>query len=173
MEEAQDKPQKRRKTFRDRYKHQSRPKPEQNLFVRMQQTEEGRLLWKIWTDRRFLKPNGKGPGRPRGSPDGYTGKEMRRMRAIAKDEAKRMVRIMEKKGFEIPENEYAREAIEAAVETMRMDAISPKDKLTAARLVLDFTKSKPAAQAELTVKRAEDYLADIAKELVIDEDKSE
>jgi hypothetical protein len=87
------------------------------------------------------------------------------MRAIAKDEAKRMVRIMEKKGFQVPENEYAREAIEAAVETMRMDAISPKDKLTAARLVLDFTKAKPAAQTELTVKRAEDFLADIAKDL--------
>lgn len=87
------------------------------------------------------------------------------MRAIAKDEAKRMVRIMEKKGFEIPENEFAREAIEAAVETMRMEAISPKDKLTAARLVLDFTKAKPAAQTELTVKRAEDFLAEIAKDL--------
>ena len=87
------------------------------------------------------------------------------MRAIAKDEAKRMVRIMEKKGFEIPENEYAREAIEAAVETMRMEAISPKDKLTAARLVLDFTKSKPAAQTEVTVKKAEDFLAEIAKEI--------
>jgi hypothetical protein len=87
------------------------------------------------------------------------------MRAIAKDEAKRMVRIMEKKGFEIPENEYAREAIEAAVETMRMEAISPKDKLTAARLVLDFTKSKPAAQTEVTVKKAEDFLAEIAKDL--------
>lgn len=87
------------------------------------------------------------------------------MRAIAKDEAKRMVRIMEKKGFEIPKNEFAREAIEAAVETMRMDAISPKDKLTAARLVLDFTMSKPAAQAELTVKKAEDFLAEIAKDL--------
>jgi len=87
------------------------------------------------------------------------------MRAIAKDEAKRMVRIMEKKGFEIPESEFAREAIEAAVETMRMESVSPKDKLTAARLVLDFTKAKPAAQTELTVKRAEDFLADIAKDL--------
>jgi hypothetical protein len=53
-----------------------------------------------------------------------------------------------------------------------MEAINPKDKLTAARLVLEFTKAKPAAQAELTVKRAEDYLADIAKEMIIDEDKS-
>lgn len=172
MEEATEKPQKKRKSYRDRYQYQSRPNPEQNLFVRMQQTEEGRLLWKIWTDRRFLKPNGKGPGRPPGSPDGFTQKEMRKKRAIAKDEAKRLVRAMEKKGFEIPKNEFAREAIEAAVETLRMDTVNVKDKLTAARLVLDFTMSKPAAQAELTVKRAEDFLADIAKDM-IEEDKSE
>lgn len=165
MDEAKEKPPSKRKSYRDKFKHQARPHRDQNLFVRMQETEEGRLLWKIWTDRRHLKPNGKGPGRPRGSPDGYTGAEVRKMRAIAKDEAKRMVRIMEKKGFEIPESEFAREAIEAAVETMRMESVSPKDKLTAARLVLDFTKAKPAAQTELTVKRAEDFLADIAKDL--------
>ena len=95
------------------------------------------------------------------------------MRAVAKDEAKRMVKIMEKHGFKVPEGEFAREALEAAVETMRMEAINPKDKLTAARLVLEFTKAKPAAQAELTVRRAEDYLAEIAKEMIVDEDKSE
>lgn len=105
--------------------------------------------------------------------DGMYRKERQQKQAIAKDEAKRMVKIMEKKGFDIPENEFAREALIAAVETMRMEAINPKDKLTAARLVLDFTKSKPAAQAELTVRKAEDYLAELAKEMVIEEDKSE
>lgn len=71
----------------------------------------------------------------------------------------------EKKGMVIPKSDFAREAIEAAVETMRMEAISPKDKLTAARLVLDFTLAKPASQAEVTVKKAEDFLADIAAEM--------
>lgn len=103
--------------------------------------------------------------------DGMYRKEREAKKAVAKDEAKRMVRIMEKKGFQLPENEFAREALEAAVETMRMEAINPKDKLTAARLVLEFTKAKPAAQAELTVRRAEDYLAEIAKDMVIEEDK--
>lgn len=100
-------------------------------------------------------------------------KERQQKQAIAKEEAIRMVHIMEKKGFEIPETEFAREAIVAAVETMRMEAINPRDKLSAARLVLEFTKAKPAAQAELTVRRAEDYLAEIAKEMIVDEDKSE
>lgn len=133
----------------------------------MQQTEEGRALWKIWTDRRFLNPNGRGlPGRPRGSIDGYSKTELNKQRKIAKNEAKEIVKYMEtKKGFEVPKAEFAREAIEAAVETMRMEAISPKDKLTAARLVLDFTLAKPAAQSEVTVKKAEDFLADIAAEM--------
>ena len=132
----------------------------------MQESEEGRKLWKIWTDRRFLNPNGRGlPGRPKGSIDGYSKSELRKQRAIAKAEAKEMVKVMEKKGFVVPKEEFAREAIEAAVETMRMEAINPKDKLAAARLVLDFTMSKPAAQSEVTVKKAEDFLADIAKEL--------
>lgn len=132
----------------------------------MQQTEEGRTLWKIWTDRRFLNPNGRGlPGRPRGSIDGYSKSELNKQRKTAKAEAKEIVKFMEKKGFEVPKQEFAREAIEAAVETMRMEAISPKDKLTAARLVLDFTMAKPASQAEVTVKKAEDFLADIAAEM--------
>lgn len=81
-----------------------------------------------------------------------------------------MVKYMEtKKGFEIPKSEFAREAIEAAVESMRMEAINVKDKLAAARLVLEFTMAKPAAQSEVTVKTAESFLADIAKEM--EEDK--
>lgn len=136
----------------------------------MQQTEEGRTLWKIWTDRRFLNPNGKGPGRPRGSIDGYSKSELNKQRKIAKEQAKEIVKYMEeKKGMVIPKSDFAREAIEAAVETMRMEAISPKDKLTAARLVLDFTLAKPASQAEVTVKKAEDFLADIAADM--DKDK--
>lgn len=131
----------------------------------MQETEEGRKLWKIWTDRRFLAPNGKKPGRPAGSVDGYSQSELRKQRATAKAEAKEMVKFMEKKGFEVPEAEYAREAIEAAVESMRMEAINVKDKLAAARLVLEFTKAKPAAKSEVTVRTAEDFLADIAKEM--------
>lgn len=158
-----------KKTYHDKYKHKGTTDPAKNLFVRMQQTEEGRKLWKIWTDRRFIAPNGKRLGRPRGSIDGYTGHEVKQMRAKAKTEAKLMVAYMERKGFEVPKGEYAREAIEAAVETMRMDAINVKDKLSAARLVLEFTMAKPAAQTELTVKKAEDFLADIAEEM--DKDK--
>lgn len=169
--EAQDKPKKERKRKRDKNLHKARNDPAKNLFKRMQETPEGRALWKIWTDRRFLAPNGKKPGRPPGSIDGYSAHELKQQRAIAKAEAKEMVKYMEtKKGFEIPKSEFAREAIEAAVESMRMEAINVKDKLAAARLVLEFTMAKPAAQSEVTVKTAESFLADIAAEMEQDKE---
>jgi hypothetical protein len=42
---------------------------------------------------------------------------------------------------------------------------SAKDRLAAARLVLDITKAKPAAKNELTIQRAEDLLEDLAGKL--------
>lgn len=157
--------------MRDKNLHQARNDPAKNLFKRMQETPEGRALWKVWTDRRFLCPNGKKAGRPHGSIDGYSSSELRQQRAIAKAEAKEMVKYMsEKKGFEIPKNEFAKEAIEAAVESMRMEAINVKDKLAAARLVLEFTMAKPSTSSEVTVKTAESFLSDIAAEMEADKE---
>ena len=133
--------------------------PAKNLFVRMQQTEEGRKLWKLWTDKRFAP--GVRMGRPRGAVTGYSGSQYREQKAKAKAEAKEIVALMEKKGFEIPKTEFAKEAIEVAVEIMRTDAMHPKDKLAAARTVLEWTLSKPVAVSEVSVKRAEDFLASV------------
>lgn len=123
----------------------------------MQQTEEGRKLWKLWTDKRFAP--GVPRGRPRGAVTGYSGSTYKKQKAQAKAEAKEIVALMEKKGFEIPKAEFAREAIEVAVEIMRTDAMNPKDKLSAARTVLEWTLSKPVAVSEVSVKRAEDFLS--------------
>lgn len=122
-----------------------------------------------WRARRFLNPNGKGlPGRRPGSKDGYTQTELQKQRTKAKAEAKRIVEYMEKK-FDLPKDEFAKEALTTAVEIMRIDAINVKDKLAAARTVLEWTMSKPASQTDVTVKRAEDFLNDIAIEM--DEEK--
>lgn len=125
---------------------------------------------KEWRDRRFLNPNGKGtPGRRPGSKDGYTAIELEKQRAKAKAEAKVIVEYMEKK-FDLPKDEYAKEALTTAVELMRIDAINAKDKLAAARTVLEWTMAKPAAQSEVTVKKAEDFLADIAADMEKDKE---
>ena len=130
--------------------------PAKNLFIRMQQTEEGRKLWDLWRAKRHAP--GVRLGRPPGSVTGYSGAQYKKQKAKAKAEAKEIVALMEKKGFEIPKAEFAREAIEVAVEIMRTDAMNAKDKLSAARTVLEWTLSKPVAQSEVTIQRAESFL---------------
>lgn len=128
-----------------------------NLFYRMQQTEEGRRLWALWTSKRFIP--GQTAGRPHGAYNGYLRSQRNAHKAKAKAEAKEIVALMEKQGYEVPKKEFARESIETAVEIMRMTEISPKDKLAAARTVLEWTMAKPVAQSEVSIKKAEDFLS--------------
>lgn len=58
------------------------------------------------------------------------------------------------------EDEHAKEALKTAVEVMRVDGAT-RERLQAARLVLDFTKSKPANKSEVTIGKAEDFLASL------------
>ena len=62
------------------------------------------------------------------------------------------------------EDEYQREALETAVEVMRIDGQS-REKLQAARLVLDFTKSKPTSKNEVTISAAEEFLSSVMAEI--------
>lgn len=85
--------------------------------------------------------------------------------ASARAEAKQLVQIMEDKGFNIPKDAYAREALEEVVAIVRLKDLSPKDRLAAARTVLDFTMAKPATDNNVTVKKAEDFLSGLTSEL--------
>lgn len=60
----------------------------------------------------------------------------------------------------------SREAIHKGLEIMRNGAASVKDQLAAARLVLDFTKAKPASKTELTVSAAEEWLDAVTQDAV-------
>ena len=61
------------------------------------------------------------------------------------------------------EDEYAKEALGTAVEVMRMQG-ETRERLSAARLILDFTKQKPVAKSEVAVAKAEDFLASLITE---------
>lgn len=82
-------------------------------------------------------------------------------KATASKEWRKSRRIAEKQVEDIKDkidlDAYAQEALTEAVTVMR-GPVSAKDKLSAARLVLDFTKAKPAAKSEVTVNTAEDWL---------------
>ena len=135
-------------------------KGSQNYFSKLMSTPEGRALRKQWS----TKPK-RNAGRPRGTPDGYTAEMIKPIRKKAKADAERIVAIMAKE-HDI-DDEYAVEALKTAVEIMREPAQN-RDRLTAARMVLDFTKTKPAAKSEVTIGKAEAFL-----ESLLDSDEEE
>jgi hypothetical protein len=127
--------------------------PKKNYFQTLMETEEGRALRRQWS----TKPRKNG-GRPKGVPDGYRKETIEPIRREIKAEAKRVVEIMAEK-FNI-EDEYAKTALETAVEVMKCPGDN-RERVAAARLVLDFTKSKPAAKSEVSISKAEDFLASL------------
>ena len=64
---------------------------ENNYFTKLMQTEEGRALRKQWSTKKR-----KNPGRPQGTPDGYTLEAITPIRKQAKADAERIVAIMAK-----------------------------------------------------------------------------
>lgn len=125
--------------------------PKNNYFATLMQTEEGRALRRKWS----TKPK-KNAGRPKGVPDGFTREQIEPVRAAIKEEAKRIVNKMSQ-DYNI-EDDYAKTALETAVEVMRCPGDN-RERVAAARLVLDFTKSKPVSKNELAISKAEDFLA--------------
>lgn len=61
-------------------------------------------------------------------------------------------------GIDIDEDDAAREALEYAVGVIKTNKDGTRDKLAAARLILDFTKKKPATTGEIKMNAAEEFL---------------
>ena len=133
--------------------------PKKNYFATLMETEEGRTVRRKWS----TKPR-KNPGRPRGVPDGYRKETIDPIRSKVKTEARKVVEIMAEQ-FNI-EDEYAKTALETAVEVMKTPGEN-RERVAAARLVLDFTKSKPSAKSEVSISKAEDFLSSL---MTYDED---
>ena len=105
------------------------------------------------------RENGKKGGRPRGVPDGYNKETIKPARAQAKLDSQKVVELMSDK----LETEYEKEALGTAVEIMRTDG-GNRERLQAARLILDFTRSKPATKSDVSISRAEDFLTSLLEE---------
>lgn len=85
---------------------------------------------------------------------GYTAKEAERLWKRARKQAEKQMEDIKQK---IDLESAAEEALTEALTVMR-GPIAAKEKLAAARLVLDFTKAKPATKSEVTVNSAEEWL---------------
>lgn len=85
--------------------------------------------------------------------------EAEREWAFARMYAKEVTKIMIEKE-QIPDDPKVTAAFTAALEVLE-SPMSQQIKLQAARLLLDFLKAKPAQKNEVTVKNAEDWLAQV------------
>ena len=127
--------------------------PSKNPLALQHQTPEGRAKF-----REMLKNRKNKGGRPLNVPDGYTKETIKPIVDKAKSEAKKAVSLMKEK-YDI-EDPRAEEALETAVEIMRTP-VHNRDRLQAAKLILDFTKVKPVAKSEITVGKAEEFLSSL------------
>lgn len=102
--------------------------------------------------------------------DGYTKATAEIAWKKAREEAKVIMKHMKENGMvDTPAPgdkyaEFAEEALEAAITIVRTP-MNEQQRLAAARLVLDFTKSKPVAKNEVTVKTAEDWLQNVLEDV--------
>lgn len=97
-----------------------------------------------------------------GIPDGMRKEEAEKMHEAAQQRAEEIVANMKEKGVvEKDIDPRAEKALEAAVTVLETTGTA-QTKLAAARLILDFTKSKPAAKQDITVNKAEEWLRAVA-----------
>lgn len=143
-------------------------------------TPEAFAVWCQKKRERMLKLKEMGclPTR-RGIPDGFGGRkeEVLQMRAKAHKEAKEIVRYMREKDLIASEDPRAEEALEAMIGIVRakdeqMDAplYRANERISAAKVVLDFTKQRPTSKVDAVVTRAEDFLAVVVADMQADKD---
>jgi hypothetical protein len=102
--------------------------------------------------------------------DGYTKATAEIAWKKAREEAKVIMKHLKENGMvDTPATgdkyaEFAEEALEAAITIVRTP-MNEQQRLAAARLVLDFTKSKPVAKNEVTVRTAEDWLQNVLEDV--------
>lgn len=111
---------------------------------------------KLIAARKGNHPNTNVPGKPRD----LTKAQWAAVMVEARADAKRIMQKMKDAG-QLPDDPRAVEALEKAVTTLRASE-SPKDVAALGRLILDFTKAKPAQKIEATVRTAEDILDEMA-----------
>lgn len=107
----------------------------------------------------------RGGGRPKGCTQGYTRSQIAWHRARAINWAEKVLTAMEEQDLLEPvsdtllddEKAMGREAMKEVICLLRMPG-SNKDKLAAARTILEWTRPKPAAKSDVKIDAAEDFL---------------
>lgn len=137
--------------------------------------------WEVWRIklaegmRERVKPGGSAD---RSIPRAFQRRreEFYQIREKAKAAAKKLVAYMKKTEQFVPDNDKAEAAVEHLVAVLvatdpenGKPAESAKDRILAAKTILEFTQQKPAQTNNLTVAKAEDWLSAVASEADADE----
>lgn len=93
-----------------------------------------------------------------GVPDGMRKPKADVLWAKARVKAEKTMAELKTAGLLNDADEMASEALQEALTVMRSPS-TKQVKLQAAKLVLEYTKAKPAAKSEITVNKAEEWLA--------------
>ncbi|MET3725861.1 hypothetical protein [Sphingomonas trueperi] len=113
---------------------------------------------KLVAARKGNRPNTNLPGKPRRLTHG----QWAAIKEEAEGDAKRIIARMKDAG-QLPDDPRAVEALQKAVTTLRSSQ-NPKDVAALGRLILDFTKVRPAQKVNHTVRSAEDILDEMAED---------
>lgn len=112
----------------------------------------------------MLKATAGKQGRPKGLPDGMGAKAFAAHKAEIEATTKIIMgKLVKDNELNPTDDAYAIEALETAVNVMRMQG-DVRNKLGAAKLVLEYTKAKPSTKSEVTVNTAEDFLAKVLED---------
>jgi len=103
-------------------------------------------------------------GRRKGHPDGIALRDWLPIQAKARETAEKAIRIMAEKDIWVADNETSNKAMKAAIEVMEATNGTTDNRLKAAKLILDFTQTKPVVKNETTLKTAEEFLSSLIED---------
>ena len=116
--------------------------------------------------RKWREANPGRVGRPKGLQDGIGYKTYKKLLEKAKITSEKAIRIMEEKNIWKADNDVAKKAMQAAIEVMESQVGTTDNKLKAAKVILEFTQTKPVVKSETTLKSAEEFLSALMAEEV-------
>lgn len=101
--------------------------------------------------------------RAKGQPDGVRKKDWLIIKAKAEKKAERAIEIMAEKDIWVPDNNIAAKAMKAAIEVLEAPG-EHRNRLAAAKTILDFVQTRPVVKNETTLKTAEEFLSSLMEE---------
>ena len=135
-------------------------------YVKGVKSPEAQAAWdagpKAWMD--YVRSHKEFPGRRPGVPDGMRRAEADAMWKECSEKATLIMEKLEEAGvlhFEpTPDDQMAKKALHTAFE-IAMSPIEMKNRITALRTVLEYTKARPAVKTDLRLNSAEAWLAEV------------